>query len=129
MIKRLEQVKSDFAKALKALQDAAAEANSDLEIDGMIQRFEFTYELAWKSIRLYLEIEGIVVKTPRESFKEAYRLGLIKTEEEGLRLIDDRNLSVHLYDSKLSRTVAERIRLEHVQTFQKILDGLENRVK
>jgi len=59
-MKRLEQVKEDFERALKALEQAANEAESDLEIDGMIQRFEFTYELLWKLLKLYLEREGIL---------------------------------------------------------------------
>jgi len=120
-MKRLEQVKEDFERALKALEQAANEAESDLEIDGMIQRFEFTYELLWKLLKLYLEREGIIAKTPRECFKEAYRLGILMNEEQSLKMIDDRNMSVHLYDRVLSRDVFLRIKLHYIKTFREIL--------
>jgi nucleotidyltransferase substrate binding protein (TIGR01987 family) len=120
-MKRLEQVKNDFTKALNALEQSALEAKSDLEIDGMIQRFEFTCELLWKFLKLYLEHEGIIVKTPRECFKEAYRMGLLTDEEKSLKMIDDRNLSVHLYDQKSSRDVFQRIKTDHIILFQEIL--------
>ena len=120
-MKRLEQVKEDFERALKALEQAANEAESDLEIDGMIQRFEFTYELLWKLLKLYLEREGIIAKTPRECFKEAYRLGILMNEEQSLKMIDDRNMSVHLYDRVLSRDVFLRIKLHYVKEFREIL--------
>jgi nucleotidyltransferase substrate binding protein (TIGR01987 family) len=73
-MKRFEQVKDDFERALKALEESVVEAESDLEIDGVIQRFEFTYELLWKLLKIYLEREGIIAKTPRECFKESFRL-------------------------------------------------------
>jgi nucleotidyltransferase substrate binding protein (TIGR01987 family) len=120
-MKRFEQVKSDFAKALTALEQSAIEAKSDLEIDGLIQRFEFTYELLWKLLKVYLEHEGILVKTPRECFKEAYRLGLLTNEEKGLKMIDDRNMSVHLYDRTSSRDIFQRVKSDHIKIFQDIL--------
>jgi len=119
-MKRLEQVKEDFEKALKALEESVVEAESDLEIDGLIQRFEFTYELLWKLLKLYLEQEGIIAKTPRECFKEAFRLGLLMNEEQSLKMIDDRNMSVHLYDRVLSREVYQRIKLHYVKIFREI---------
>lgn len=120
-MKRFEQVKSDFVNALNALEQSTIEAKSDLEIDGMIQRFEFTYELLWKLLKLYLEQEGIIAKTPRECFKEAYRLGLLTNEEKSLKMIDDRNMSVHLYDRTSSRDIFQRIKIDYVRIFQEIL--------
>jgi nucleotidyltransferase substrate binding protein (TIGR01987 family) len=70
-MKRLEQTENDFTNALKALEQAVSEATRDLEIDGAIQRFEFTYELFWKLLRAYLQEQGIIVNTPKECFKEA----------------------------------------------------------
>ena len=124
-MKRLEQVREDFEKALKALEESVVEAESDLEIDGVIQRYEFTYELLWKLLKLYLEREGILAKTPRECFKEAFRLGLLMNEEQSLKMIDDRNMSVHLYDRVLSREVYQRIKLHYIKIFREIFTHID----
>jgi nucleotidyltransferase substrate binding protein (TIGR01987 family) len=127
-MKRLEQVREDFEKALKALEESVVEAESDLEIDGLIQRFEFTFELVWKLLKLYLEREGIIVKTPRECFKEAFRLGLLLNEEQGLKMIDDGNRSIHLYDRVASREVSRRIKLHYVKIYREILARINESV-
>ena len=124
-MKRLEQVKEDFEKALKALEESVVEAESDLEIDGLIQRFEFTFELLWKLLKLYLEREGITAKTPRDCFKEAFRLGLFLNEEQSLKMIEDRNMSVHLYDRLLSLEVYQRIKLHYIKIFREIFTRID----
>jgi nucleotidyltransferase substrate binding protein (TIGR01987 family) len=128
-MKRLDQVEGDFAEALKTLEEAASEAKSDLEIDGAIQRFEFTYELFWKLLRAYLQQEGIVVNTPREWFKEAYGLGILESEEIALRMVDDRNLTVHLYDKETSRDVFDRIRSLYVSFYREVYDRIRRKAQ
>lgn len=93
-MKRFDQVRGDFQNALNALEQALGIAQSDLEVDGALQRFEFTFELFWKTLKLHLDQEGIIVGTPKQCFKEAYRLGLIRDEASALRMLDDRNLTV-----------------------------------
>jgi nucleotidyltransferase substrate binding protein (TIGR01987 family) len=124
-MKRLEQIKGEFRNALKALEEALSTARSDLEVDGAIQRFEFTYELFWKLLRAFLRQEGIAVDTPRECFKEAYRLALLKDEETALRMLEDRNLTVHLYDRKTLRSVFERIKSLYGPLFNEVLERIE----
>ena len=75
-MKRLDQIRKDFGNALGALVEAVQQAQSDLEIDGAIQRFEFTFELFWKLLKAYLEHKGVLVRTPRDAFKEAFGIGL-----------------------------------------------------
>lgn len=120
-MKRLDQIKDDFRKALTSLEEAVSQAKNDLEIDGAIQRFEFTYELFWKLLKTYLLLEGIVANTPRECFKEAYKLGLLADEEAALRMIDDRNLTTHLYDKSASREVFGRIKSVYVKLYAEAL--------
>src|SRR4030066_131152 len=80
-MKRFEQYMTDFNNALSALRDGTGAARSDLEIDGAIQRFEFTYELFWKLLKSYLQLQGILANTPKESFKEAFRIGLLEDQD------------------------------------------------
>jgi len=65
----------------KALREGAEEAKDELDKDGVIQRFEFTFELLWKALKIYLAYNGTEVKTPRESLKEAFRINLFDEEE------------------------------------------------
>jgi len=126
-MKRLEQIKGDFHNALVSLEEAVSQAKSDLEIDGAIQRFEFTYELFWKLLKVYLQQEGIVANTPRECFKESYKLGLLGDEEKALKMIDDRNLTVHLYDKDASRVIFERVKFVHTGLFAASWEKIVNR--
>jgi nucleotidyltransferase substrate binding protein (TIGR01987 family) len=126
-MKKLEQTQNDFTNALRALEEAVLEATSDLEIDGAIQRFEFTYELFWKLLRAYLQQQGIIVNTPKECFKEAYKLGILQDEETALRIVDDRNLTTHLYDQVTSREVFGRIKSVYVKLYTEALDWIRAR--
>lgn len=121
-MKRLDQIEKDFRSALVSLEEALSTAMTDLEIDGSIQRFEFTYELFWKYMRIYLQREGIVANSPKECFKEAFRLGLIRDEASALQMIDDRNLTAHLYDKDASRAIFDRVKSTHCKLFRETLD-------
>src|SRR5450830_1873962 len=90
----LEKLKNAFSK----LSEGAKIADDDLYRDGVIQRFEFTFELLWKTIKIYLENQGIIVRSPRESFKEAFKFNLIEDEKVFLDMLKDRNDTTHIYD-------------------------------
>ncbi|MHB8714048.1 MAG: nucleotidyltransferase substrate binding protein [Trichloromonadaceae bacterium] len=67
---RLEERANAYLKALAQLEKATQQPKDELVRDSVIQRFEFTHELAWKMLRLRLEREGVVVKTPRETIQD-----------------------------------------------------------
>ena len=69
--------KTTFCKALSQLQKALGEPNTDYMRDAVIQRFEFTYELAWKALKAYLETMDLIVLNPKETLKVAYQQGLL----------------------------------------------------
>lgn len=66
------------------MKEAVSERSDNLLLyDGAIQRFEFTYEIAWKLLKAYLEYQGIVsISSPRAVFKEAFSVGLIENQEK-----------------------------------------------
>jgi len=98
-----------FRKALDRLSEALGREEDDLKIDASIQRFEFTFELAWKTMKRALFVEGIVCKTPRECLRESFRLGFINDEEKWLNMLDDRNAMSHIYYEKEARTIYDRL--------------------
>lgn len=74
---RLQERIADFAKALDRLEAALARPRDEFIRDSVIQRFEFTFELVWKMLKLRLEAEGIEARTPREVLQESLQAGLI----------------------------------------------------
>ncbi len=82
---RFEQRKQDFFKVLERLKDGIKQEESEIMIDGILHRFEFTFELAWKTIKDYLEYLGYIDKigSPREIIQNGYKQGIIKDGENG----------------------------------------------
>jgi len=124
---RVRERLADYQKALFRLKEALEEDTSNpLLYDAVIQRFEFTYELAWKLLKAYLELEGISdVNTPRKVFKEAFSAGLIGDGDVWISMIEDRNLTVHTYDEKIAQQIYLRVKEKY---FSKFYD-LERKMK
>jgi len=70
----------------------------DVYLDLVVKRFEFTYEMAWKVLKRYLDFLGIEATNPRSVFKEAFAQNIISDENIWLDMIEQRNLLSHLYD-------------------------------
>ena len=66
----------------------------------MIQRFEYTFELAWKTLKDYLEESGLVISpiTPREVIKQAFAAKILPDGQVWINMLDNRNLLTHTYD-------------------------------
>jgi nucleotidyltransferase substrate binding protein (TIGR01987 family) len=77
-----------------------ADGHGDIVLDVAVKRFEFTYEMAWKALKRFLDYLGIDVRAPRPVFKEAFAQGLLTEERVWLDMIEMRNLSSHVYDEQ-----------------------------
>ena len=108
---RLETSLQNLGQALTRLEQALARPSpDDLEMDGTIQRFEFSVELFWKTLRRALADEGRVVETPRQAMSAAWRAGWLEDDEElWTGMLDDRNLTSHVYRESVAREVFGRI--------------------
>ena len=124
-MKGLDAKFENFYNANVRLNEAVikyAQTKDDLFRDGLIQRFEFTYELAWKTLKEYLEDIGIVDRnSPKAVVKEAFVQKLIADEETWLLMIKDRNHTAHVYNEKLAKEIAERITALYVKEFDKLI--------
>ena len=103
-INALAQLEQAVAIYQKSQQDA-------LYRDGLIQRFEFTVELSWKSIKEYLEDQGVSIQfsSPRAILKEAFAAGMILDAERWNQILTARNITSHVYDEKTAIDVADQI--------------------
>lgn len=102
---------SNFERTFLLLSEAVRVENpSVLERAGLIQFFEMAFELSWKILKDYEQVEGVKANSPREVIKQAYQLGLIKEGHEWINALQDRNLTAHTYKEEIARTVEQRIR-------------------
>lgn len=79
---RLAEQLGFFAKATDKLADALARPKDEFLRDSAIQRFEFTFELAWKTLKVCLELEGLEARSPRASIREAFAIGLLDEDTQ-----------------------------------------------
>ena len=122
---RWRQRLATFGKALARMDEVVtlwhSRKLSDLERDGMIQRFEYTQELAWKLLKNYIEYQGEAqMGGSRDTIRQAFRLGLIENSEPWFDMLESRNLTSHVYYEETEMTVIERI----VDTYYPILSLL-----
>ncbi len=117
VIYAVEKVQNAFDR----LQEAVNRAEDDLDRDGVIQRFEFTFELFWKTLRIFLEYEGFQCSSPRSCIKEAAKRGYLEDAELVLDMLEDRNRSSHIYNESTAQELFERIRENYVTIFKKNL--------
>ena len=115
----------NLGKAISKLHKGVLSAKDELDKDGVIQRFEFTFELFWKTLRVFLRDSGIETKTPKESLKEAFRVGWLDDEDIFLDMLEDRNKTSHIYDKETSEVIFERIKDSYIICIQQVLDKLK----
>ena len=106
---RWRQRLDNLERAWAQLQAACAKTSySDLELAGLVQMFEFTFELAWKTLKDLLFYEGYEVNSPREAIRQGFASGLIQDGERWMVMLESRNRLSHTYD-KRTADEAERL--------------------
>lgn len=100
-----------FGQALTRLDEVLQRSPEldDIVIDATIQRFEFTIELCWKSLKRKLAIEGIETTTPRTTLQQAFVANWIDNEAIWLEMLKDRNLTSHTYREEQAKMIYGRI--------------------
>lgn len=120
--------------ALKSLNEMIA-FESTLEIsiekmeeairDSIIKKFEYTFELTWKTIKVYLENEGYIdISSPKRTLKQAFEIGLISNEEIWANMLEARNSTAHTYDEEKACFYEDVIKKKYIKEIIKIVDKL-----
>lgn len=119
---RWKQRFHNFEKAFKNLEEALAKTElSKLEKAGVIQIYQFTFELAWKTTKDYLEEKGISVKFPRDTIKEAFKYEIIEDGELWLDMLQKRNFMAHTYDEALAELAYSLIADQYYAALRQVL--------
>ncbi len=129
---RWKQRLENFERAFVLLQDAFKKdiaEMSDLEKEGVIQRFEYTFELAWKTLRDYLDYCGVNFDqiTPRSVIKQAFASKIIKDGQTWIEMLEQRNLMSHTYDSKIFETVFGSISQQYLIALEQVFKWLKQK--
>lgn len=121
---KLESLKKQYKKALARLGEVLAKEKSDIMRDSSIQRFEFTFDLSWKLVKAYLEDrKGIKCASPKDCFREAYKVGLIDYDDRWIKITDWRNQVVHTYSEEFADKVYEKLP-QILELFKDLQEGV-----
>ena len=130
----------NFERALALLREAIGQMNeanliggtfSDLEKEGTIQRFEYTWELAWKALNDYLKSEGVVLDkiTPKSVIRASFRAKIISDGDTWMKALDARNKMAHTYDFEDFEKALGQIRDDFLPAMEELnayLSGAES---
>lgn len=123
---RWKQRFDNFEKAFLRLKDALRnDSPSELEKAGVIQYFEFTFELGWKTLKDYLQEMGVEARFPRDTIKEAFTNGLIQDGDLWLDMLEKRNQKSHTYDELSANQSFQMVRDEFIHGIEQLYTKLK----
>jgi nucleotidyltransferase substrate binding protein (TIGR01987 family) len=124
---RLYEKLEDYKRASKRLDEAIKlEIHHDIIYDAVIQRFEFTFELSWKLMKIFLEYVGVSeIKSPRATIREAFTYGLIEDGDEWIDMMIDRNKTSHIYDEEEAKLIYMKIKNKYNELLKQLVDKME----
>jgi nucleotidyltransferase substrate binding protein (TIGR01987 family) len=132
---RWKQRFQNFDRAFLLLRSAVEENEigklSMLEQEGIIQRFEYTYELAWKTLKDYLQDNGNTILpevTAKAVFKEAFSAGIIKDGQVFIDMMLSRNLLSHCYDFEKFKEILKLLKERYLTALSDLYDFFLERV-
>jgi nucleotidyltransferase substrate binding protein (TIGR01987 family) len=113
---------SNFSKALTQLTKFIEKGDlSELEQQGLIQSFEYNYELAWNTIKDFYENQGETgIQGSRDAIRLAFRRGLIENGDIWMKMVKSRSLTSHTYNEDTAKEIADAIFGEYFFEFEKL---------
>ncbi len=124
---------NSFSKALTQLNEAVALSKqrrlSKLEEQGLIQAFEYTHEMAWNTLKDFLQERGVEnIYGSRDTTREAFKAGLIENGEAWMKMIESRNLTSHTYNEETAAAIASAVIHSYFPEFNDFMNRL-NKLK
>ena len=118
---------SNFKKAVNQLEAFIEKENiNKFEVLGLLHCFEYTFELAWKTMKDYLENEGFEVNSPREAIQTAFQIELITDGHVWIDVLNKRDLIANTYDQNKVSEAEELINYKYYPAIKACLEQLEN---
>ena len=120
----LENLIKNLKKANKRLKEALEVKPTRMNKDAAIQRFEFTFELSWKTMQAYIREQGLECLSPRNCIREAARLEIIDNPEDWIEYLKTRNLTAHTYNEKMADKIYHQAR-KFPKEVEKLLERIQ----
>lgn len=116
---RWRQRLKNYRKALRQLQQfVEKESLSELEKQGLIKAFEYTYELAWNTLKDFLVYEGYMeIYGSRDTIRKAYELHLLSEGERWMDMLESRNRTSHSYNEEVAEQICHAIKHDYYTLF------------
>jgi nucleotidyltransferase substrate binding protein (TIGR01987 family) len=116
-----------FKKALEQLKKFVDKGNlNELEQQGLIKAFEYTFELSWNVIKDYYEYQGVAgIQGSRDAFRIAFNRGLVEDGESWQAMVDDRVNTSHTYNEEIAHEISEHVLKSYFFMFESLKEKLE----
>lgn len=124
---RWKQRFQNYQKALNQLRKFIDKGElNELEQQGLIKAFEYTYELAWKVMKDYYEDQGeIGIQGSRDAIRLAFQRGLLEAGDEWMMMIKSRVASVHTYNQDIAEQISQDIQMLYFALFVKFEEKIQ----
>ena len=119
---RFEQFKEAYSRLKEAIN---IKEESDIKRDAVIKRFEFSYELLWKTYKKIARLQKLDYFNPKACFQFAFKSSLIEDEELFLEIIDARNKTTHVYSEEEAKKIYDFIKEKVIHAF----DAAEKKIR
>jgi nucleotidyltransferase substrate binding protein (TIGR01987 family) len=126
---RWKQRFQNFEKAFLFFETTVdKETYTPIEIGGLVQAFEFTYELGWKTIKDFLYEQGVNTSYPRETIKEGFKTQIIEDGHVWLHMLEKRNELSHTYNQEVAAQAVEIIKHQYYQAIEQVYHFFKDKI-
>ena len=128
-IQRFNNYKKAFSNLMETKRCIDENEINNIYTMALIQAYEIAFELAWKTLKDYLEYNGIKADTPREVIKEAFSNNIIENGQIWIEMMEARNKTSHTYKEELAKSLTTDILNCYINEFEKLLVFLNNKTE
>lgn len=121
---RFNNLKEAFSQLTEAVE---MKSYSNIERQGLIKAFEFTYELAWNTLKDLLEDQGYTeIKGPKDTIQQSFKIGLITDGNAWMKMHQSRNLTSHTYNQAMAEQISHEIKSKFYLLINDLIVQLES---
>ena len=126
---RFENFSNGFMRFQSIRSAHLQDPTSELAKLALIQSFEFTFELAWKTLKDFLVYQGVEVALPREVIKQAFKFNVLREGQTWIDMLSDRNRLSHEYSEARTMVIVEKIATIYYDAMKVLIDDMAERAK